>query len=252
MKNKYIIPVLLLVMGTFFGIIGFASYIKGLIVGGIYFLVAVGEIAPRINMYNVITHRQKTGYQFMNNFLITLSVHRNISDTYEIIEKQFSGELAQWMQNLEGVMVHEKISQLANYFQIDIYPLFIDFLQVYEHEGGEVLQMAEYLLTSIRQNTAQLTSYDALYGRKMMEFILLWLMTFAILLTTRFSLGAMYQTMLTSLTFQILLGCLFLLFISALVILMRVMFRKHNFQGDKQYGKMGAKIKKSWFQRKKD
>ncbi|MFA5225242.1 MAG: hypothetical protein WC193_03095 [Bacilli bacterium] len=250
MKKSWIIAVFMSIFGLIIGTVGFSSYIKGGLVGFIYLVITIIDIVPRINTYNVALQRKKEGYQFMNNFLITLSVHRNIVHTYEITQKQFSSDLMHWTNDLEGMLVNEKLGQLSAYFQIKIYILFIDFLTIYEQEGGEVLQMAELLLTNIRREAAELTKYDLLYGRKMIEFILLWLMTFAILVTTRFSLGTMYFTMLTNALFQIILGGFFLVFIIATSILFRLMFKSKDWGN--RYESVGTKIKKSWFQRKKN
>ncbi|MGI6713485.1 MAG: hypothetical protein ACOX3K_00215 [Bacilli bacterium] len=248
----YLIPFLLLGVGFIFGMLGFASWRIGLVIGGLYLFVGFFFVVPLVRQYQIRSSRQKSGYQFMNNFLLTLSVHRNIPHTYKILEKQFSPELRIWAKRIEGMLPQEKTAYLTHYFHIDIYHLFVDFLKVYEQEGGEVLTMGELLLGSIREQMRSLTRDEFLFARKIGEFSLLWGLTFVILLATRFSLGTMYQRMLNSALFLFLLSIFFLIFITALVAVIRAMFLAPIDNKGRRHYEVVAKRQGSWFKRKKD
>lgn len=253
MKKPFFLAVILFAVGFVFSMLGFASWKIGLVVGGVYFVMAIIFIIPKLIQYQIRSARYKNGFQFMNNFLLTLSVHRNIPHTYEILEKQFSPELQNWSKRIEGMLPIEKIAYLSHYYHLEIYDLFVDFIKTYEQEGGEVLTMGELLLGSIREQSRSLTRDEFLYAKKISEFSVLWGLTFLILIATRFSLGDMYQRMLNNTLFLVLLGIFFLVFIVAFVLIIRAMFTISTpSKGGRGYEKVVVQPQKSRSRRQKN
>lgn len=149
-------------------------------------------------------------YHFINSFIITLSVKESFDDAYEsatrLTNKNFSDEV----NELSSMPIENRIVYLRKYFNLAIYKMFLNVLKLYQDQGGDILAMSDSLMRETTRTEKSLTESVALGNRKLLEFGVLWLMSFAILLFLRFGISEFYEKMITNYMFIILLVGFFL------------------------------------------
>jgi len=149
-------------------------------------------------------------YFFINSFIITLSVKESLDDAYEsgtrITNKNFNDEV----NELSSMALNDRLVYLRKYFNLAIYKMFLNVLNLYQDQGGDILTMSDCLMRETTRTEKSLTESISLGNRKLFEFGLLWLMSFAILLFLRFGISDFYIKMVQSYYFVGLLVGFFL------------------------------------------
>ena len=111
---------------------------------GIFMFVFV--IDPYISKFETKQIRTKECVSFINNFLITLSINQSIRLTFLSMKESFSKSLKQQVNLNEHLDVENQIRQLKNYFNSDLYNVFLNLLDQYIYNGGEILKISQLLM----------------------------------------------------------------------------------------------------------
>lgn len=131
-------------------------------------------------------------YNFINYFIISLSIKKNISSaldmSIESMDDKFQGKL----KEVEELQSEEKINYLSRYFNFDIYGLFLSLINIYQDRGGDILDMSAYLRDELRNNYNYVISLNNIKNKKIIEFSSLWIFSILILVVLRFSLNDFY------------------------------------------------------------
>ena len=159
-----------------------------------YFLIGRKRIKKYVSKVNVI----HACYHFINSFIITLSVKESLDDAYESGIRLDNKEFNEETMNLENMPVYDRIVYLRKYFNLAVYKLFINVLDLYQDQGGNILNLSDALMRETTRTEKALADSTNLGERKLMEFIVLWLMTFAIMIFLRFGVSDFYIVMLKS------------------------------------------------------
>ena len=159
-----------------------------------YFLIGRKRIKKYVSKVNVI----HACYHFINSFIITLSVKESLDDAYESGIRFDNKEFNEETMNLENMPVYDRIVYLRKYFNLAVYKLFINVLDLYQDQGGNILNLSDALMRETTRTEKALADSTNLGERKLMEFIVLWLMTFAIMIFLRFGVSDFYIVMLKS------------------------------------------------------
>lgn len=133
--------------------------------------------------------KSKEAILFINNFIITLSINCSILSTFNTIEESFSPQLKNQIRLIDNLEVEEKIKYLEKYFMVSSYDVFLNLLDQYIYNGGDILKISQLLLFDIRQLEEKIENHNQIIIKKMMEFIILWIMIFAIVMIMKFSLA---------------------------------------------------------------
>ena len=88
--------------------------------------------------------------------------------------------------------------------------MFINVIRLYQDQGGDILAMSDALLREATRTEKSLTESVSISHRKLFEFGLLWIMSFAILLFLRFGISEFYTKMVMSNMFVALLVAFFI------------------------------------------
>lgn len=166
----------------------------------------------RIKSYFIKCDRVHECYQFINSFIISLSIKDSYEEAFINATMNPSKDMEAELKALNDMPVNEKLIYLRKYFNLSIYKMFLNILDVYSNQGGKILTMADDLLKETIRIEESLTFTSTFNLRKIIEFVSLWLMTFLILIFLRIGLKEFYSSMLSSLPYFIIL-CLFFLFV---------------------------------------
>ncbi len=188
MHKRLLVYLVIILLTSFLYYFSINNLLLSLIVGviGILSLILIEK-----KIFNYYKKAKKTHecIQFMNNFIITLSINKSILSTYEICSKSFSKELKQQDKLLSNLDVETRIHYLSKYFNNSTYEVFIKLLDQYIYNGGEILKISQILLFDARQLEEDIDNQYLLIIKKIFEFGSLWLITFIILVIIKFSLN---------------------------------------------------------------
>ena len=170
-----------------------------------YFLLGRKHIKKYLNKVNVI----HCCYHFINSFIITLSVKESLDEAFESGTRLENKEFSDEVNSLESMSVYDRIIYLRKFFNLAVYKMFINVLDLYQDQGGDILTLSDSLMRETTRTEKALTDSTSIGERKLVEFIVLWLMSFAIMIFLRFGVQDFYLTMLKSPMFIVLIVLFF-------------------------------------------
>ena len=118
----------------------------------ITFLFLVFLIKRQLDKYQKKTRRYHQCYQFINSYLISLSIKGSLSAARESSYGTADKEVREVIDSIKDLDEEEKLSYLCKYFKFDLYHLFLDTIKVWREQGGDILLMSQYLINQVRQN----------------------------------------------------------------------------------------------------
>jgi len=172
-----------------------------------YFLIA----RKLINNYITKKNKAHSCYHFISSFLITLSIKESLSEAFESGIRNPDQSLQSFVNQLNEMNIDEKIKSLSKFYNYSIYQMFINVINLYNEQGGNVLKISNSLLSENTRIEETVNASTSISRKKAVEFIILWALAFAVVLFMRFSLSAFYFKMLSSIVFVVLLVTFFLL-----------------------------------------
>ena len=187
------------------------NYIVGIAVlalGVLYFLLLA---RPMFKKYKAKVMRFHECYHFINTFIVSLSVKGTIQAAYESAISSMPDEFLVNIENIETFTNKEKIEHLGKYFRFHIYSLFLDLLNLFEDQGGDILQMSGYLLDELRSIEEYVDTSSSISRKKLTEFAILWFLTLVIMVFLRFALAQFFSLIEKQIFYPIGIGavCLF-------------------------------------------
>ena len=186
------------------------NYIVGiacLVISLLYFLLIA---RPLINRHAIKIDRFRECYHFINNFIVSLSVKGTISSAYEAALISMPSDFSSRIENIESFDSHDKLEHLNKYFKFHVFALFIDLMNLYEDQGGNILDMSHYLLEETRQTEEYISSCQSISRKKIVEFAILWFLTTAIMVFMRFALSQFFKTISKQIFYPIGIGMIVL------------------------------------------
>ncbi len=159
---------------------------------------------------NRLTRRIHACYHFINAFIISMSVKESIEDAYQSGIRYEDKELNEITENLENLKVSDRITYLREFFNLAVFKMFINVLNLYQDQGGNILNMSDELISESTRIEKSLSESLIESNRYLGQFLLLWIMSVSVLLFIRFSISSFYVSMSKS---SIFVGFLLVFFI---------------------------------------
>ena len=107
---------------------------------------------------------------FINNFIISLSIHNTLSATFEMIKESISGDLRKEIDSIDHLDVEEKLDYLKNYFDSSLYDFFLKIINQYVFNGGDIIGISQLLIFDSRKIETSLDNFLMVSKRKFIEF----------------------------------------------------------------------------------
>ena len=171
----------------------------------IYFFVYVNKV---IKNKDEKINRFQDCYQFINNFLIALSIKGHISGALASALESQNEETNDLVKSVDSNDPMEKVIYLKDYFKFDVYSLFIDLIQVFNDEGGNIIQMSRYLLNQIREDEEYIVNAERMNKKALAEFVILWSFALCILVILKFSLDDFFTHIVKNVFYQVSVVCI--------------------------------------------
>lgn len=177
----------------------------------LYLLYFVLLANKKLRVYKAKNERIHCCYHFINSFLISMSVKDSLDESYLSATQSAKGEFKSVIDELNDMDTLDKMEYLRKYFNLAIYKMFLDVIKLYLDQGGSLLTMADSIMLESTRIEETLNKSNSSSKRSLMEFIVLWVLSIAVLLFMRFMISDFYLIMLKSLVFLIILIIFFVL-----------------------------------------
>lgn len=188
----------------------------------VYCFAVFSLLLPSLKSFSKVTARYHECYHFVNNFIIALSIKKSIGAALENTIYSTDKSFQEMTSKLENMDDNQKLRYLqGSYFPFHTYQLFIHIIELYQEEGGDILQMSKYLISDARNTEEYINQVTSIATRKYIEITVLWLISLAILVILRFSLQEFYNIIKNQLFFQISLGGIALFVLLTYVVLFK-------------------------------
>lgn len=195
---------------------------KNLIFSLLIFLIFISffflVLFKKIQRYKKGLSRSYECVNFINSFIISLSVNGSVYSTYNKMKESASKDLKNQMNAVEHLEVEEQISYLYKYFDIPIYGVFINIINQFILNGGDILSISHLLIQDSRSLENQLLEYEISGKSKLKEMVSSWALNTIILLIMNISLINLYPDLIKIQFYPILIFIYFLLLLFNLVL----------------------------------
>ena len=185
-------------------VVAFTSYIAttsmyipiGIFV--IYILYYFILIRKRIKRYLSKVEIVHACYHFINSFIITMSVKESLDEAYQNGLRVAPKSLLVETNAIENMTIIERINFLRSYFNLAIYKMFINIIALHQEQGGNILIISDSLIRECTRVEKTLSESTSIGNRHLVEFFVLWLLSFFILIFLRFAIAQFYNQMINS------------------------------------------------------
>ena len=168
-------------------------------------------------------HRYHQCYQFINSFIISLNVKGSMNAAIQSSYETADESTKEVLDSIKELNEEEKIAYLCKYFKFDLYRLFVDTVNLWNEEGGDILRMSQYLINQARLKEQYLITCETIHRQKITEFIVLWSISLAILAILRFALSQFFYRISNTIFYQIAVTAIvFFALFSVYILLLRV------------------------------
>lgn len=179
-------------------------------VSSVTFLYFAIYVYKKIKTKNVKINRFHECYQFINNFLISLSIKGNLSGALASALETQAEDTVEALKELATPDPMSKLDYLKRIFSFDAYYLFLDLLKLYDEQGGNILKMSHYLTNQIREDEDYLVNIERQHKDAIIEFSVLWCFSLLIMGVLKFSLSDFYSHIVSNQFYQISIVAIFL------------------------------------------
>lgn len=221
MKNAFLVALIVSLVTGGLAYLSSDNYIIALAVTAIYLLYYVIFARKKIKVYIEKNNRIHYCYQFINSFVITMSVKDSLEDSFMNATQGATGEYEQTVKELVDLTPMDKVNYLRKYFNLAVYKMFINVLDIYQEEGGNLLTMSDSLIQETTRIEDTLNKTNNSIKKIALEFGVLWIISLGVLVFLRFGVSDFYQTMLKSIPFLVTLILFFVLFLVSIHSLIR-------------------------------
>ena len=158
-------------------------------------------------------------YSFINSYIISLSVKGSLLAAFESTKLLMDSSYVEITSGISNLNEEERLDYLKQYYNFDIYYLFLTMIKIWIEQGGDIFKISHYLIEEARREEDYLIKCENISKRKVIEFSMLWTFTLLIILVLRFSLNTFYSLITKNLLFQIAIVLLFVLLLLSIHVL---------------------------------
>jgi hypothetical protein len=187
------------------GLVGFISFLYLVLNDLIITIVLVIPITfiifyfmtPLIIKLKVKANNNDHLYFLVNTILNQLRTDKSLTIAFKSIVTFFPEELKNSYETY-GVNPLEYLDLMRQYFNSIYYEIFYNMIKIYDSKGGDIEERSKVLLDAIAFSKEVSSELIKTKLRKLSEFIVMWLLSFLVLLYLRLGLTSYYLTLLNT------------------------------------------------------
>ena len=191
-------------LSLYFGIVAYVTtnnLLLGVIVFLSYFGVFLIFIKPLVRRYIDKRRKHHEVFNFINHFIISLSVTSSLDQAFEDATIDAKGEEKRVLESIAPLSSMEKLEYLLRYFEEDIYSVFLSIVKAYMEEGGDLLNMSSSLLDEAVFNEEKHNSLETIRKKSLVQYGSLWFLSTIVLVFLRFGLSNFYDSLTKNLPY---------------------------------------------------
>jgi hypothetical protein len=199
-----------------FGFVGFLYLVFNNLILMLVFIVPIAFIVFYFLIPLIIKIRSNVNtndnlYFLVNTILNQLRTDKSLTTAFKSVINYFPEELKNNYETY-GVNPLDYLDLLRQYFNSTYYEIFYNMLKIYDSKGGDIEERSKVLLDAISFSKEVRSELIKTKLRKLSEFVIMWLLSFLVLLYLRLGLTSYYLSLLnTNFIFAIIAN--FILFI---------------------------------------
>ena len=232
---------LFLVLSLYFGAISFVTtdnIFIALAIFIIFFLVLAFMVNPLTKRFSTKKRKGHELFHFINHFIISLAVTLSIDQAFNDSVIDIKGEFKEVVDSIDMMTTSDKLTYLKQYFESDLYQVFLSIVTLFQEEGGDLLEMSSTLLTEATKNEEKQNAMEGLEKKSIIQFSSMWFLSTLILAFLRFGLANFYDTLTTNIPYLLTASAYFLIAIASFYVYARVFTReKQSLERKESYGK---------------
>lgn len=150
------------------------------------------------------SEKKKKGHElfhFINHFIVSLAVTLSIDQAFNDSIIDIKGDFKEVVESIDVMTTNDKLTYLSQYFESDLYHVFLSIVTLFQEEGGDLLEMASPLLIEATKNEEKRNAMEGLEKKSFIQFGSMWFLSTLILAFLRFGLSNFYDTLTTSLPY---------------------------------------------------
>lgn len=236
MKKIIFIDILIVLSVGLSCFIASDNWILSLIITLLYivYLFAIFNIILKKYNNNVLKYHQC--YNFINDYVAAISSYQSLLGAFDAIYENFNDDLKKELEGVKDVDILEKIKYLQSYFPFHVYYMFCQIIELYDHQGGDILNMSSYLIKQVRSIEEYVNACTKYRSSKIVELIILWGSCLLILIFIRFGLASFFETLKNEFIYVLFIAIFFAFLLFCLHIALNRLF-KINIRGFSKYEK---------------
>ena len=190
------------------------------LISNVFFVLIVNR---KIKKNQLKIHRYHQCFHFINSFIISLNVKGSMSAAIQSGYETTDEDTKALIDSIKELNEEEKIMYLSKYFKFDLYRLFVDTVNLWNEEGGNILKMSQYLINQVRLKEQYLITCETIHRQKTIEFVVLWTISLAILAALRFALSQFFERIRQTIFYQVAVTVIILfVLVSIYILVMRI------------------------------
>lgn len=186
------------------------------LISNVFFVLIVNR---KIKKNQLKIHRYHQCFHFINSFIISLNVKGSMSAAIQSGYETTDEDTKALIDSIKELNEEEKIMYLSKYFKFDLYRLFVDTVNLWNEEGGDILKMSQYLINQVRLKEQYLITCETIHRQKTIEFVVLWTISLAILAALRFALSQFFERIRQTIFYQVAVTVIILFVLVSIYIL---------------------------------
>ena len=160
-------------------------------------------VRRQMNKNQLKIHRYHQCFHFINNFIISLNVKGSLNAAMESGYETADENTKEIIDSIKELSEEEKLMYLCKFFRFDLYRLFVDTISLWNEEGGNIIEMSQYLINQVRLKEQYILTCETIHKQKATEFIVLWAVSLSILAALRFALSTFFERIRHTVIYQI-------------------------------------------------
>ncbi len=198
MKNNYLIYIL---VSLLIGVICYLSLnqlILSLVIALIFLIYFIIRTQRVIKKEKHKQDKIHLAYNIINNTITSISIYQNSTTGIEKVFETLDLSKFKEIGDLSQMSGSEKLKFLSTFFNLPIYEAFLNVIQLYEDNGGNILDMSEYILNEMKQIEISITSLNKYNRSRMVSIGSLWAFALVIPVFIRFALTDFFTSLVAS------------------------------------------------------
>lgn len=178
-------------------------------------------VKKKYQKYNENIRRIKECALFINSYIVSLDTSPSLKIAFDYVSFHMSEEYLRFVDGINELNEKEKLEYLSKYFPYHIYYLFLNLVDLFIDQGGDILTMSTYLLNETKRIDYYVINVTKINKQSIVDVGILWFVSLLILICMRFALSQYYELLTKQIYYPICIALFFLLILSSIFILMK-------------------------------